>query len=348
MKKALSIGLVATLLTGSLVSLTGCGKNDNVVYVYNWGDYIDDKVNRMFEEETGIKVIYEVYPTNEDMFARLSSGGLNYDVVFPSDYMVEKMIKEDMLNPIDVTKLTNYAKIDETFKDLSYDPNNEYSVPYLWGTMGIVYNTKLVKEPIDEWADMWDPAYKNQIFMYDSEREALMVALKKLNYSMNSQDPEQLEEAKQALIAQKPNVLAYVGDEGKGKMENGEASMMLAWAGDAMLMTNNNPDLTYVLPKEGTNYFVDAMVIPKTSKNIENAYRYIDFLCRPDIAAMNAEYVGYSTPISEARELLPEEMRDNVIAYPDTALLEEMEMFNDPGNMVEVYSRIWTEVKAAR
>ncbi|MGL4799178.1 MAG: ABC transporter substrate-binding protein [Cellulosilyticaceae bacterium] len=349
MKKALRLALAGTLLVGSLAGLTGCGGSDKpVVYVYNWGDYIDEEVNRMFEEETGIKVVYEVYPTNEDMFAKLSAGGSNYDVLFPSDYMVEKMIKEDMLATIDTSLLTNYEKIDSEFKGLSYDPENKYGVPYLWGTMGIVYNTTMIDEQIDEWADMWNPKYEKQVFVYDSEREALMLALKKLNYSMNAKDSAQLEEAKQELIALKPNVLAYVGDEGKGKMENGEAAMMLAWAGDAMLMTENNPDLAYVIPKEGTNLFVDAMVIPKNAPNIENAHKYIDFLCRPDIAALNAEYVGYSTPISEARELLPEEIKNSEIAYPDTALFDTMEMFNDPGEMIEVYSRIWTEVKAAK
>ncbi len=348
MKKTLSKVLVATMLITTTASLTACGGEEQPkVYVYNWGDYIDEDVNREFEEETGIKVIYDVYPTNEDMFARLSSGGAKYDVLFPSDYMIQKMIKEDMLAPIDTTLLANYPKINDEFKNLSYDPDNAYSVPYLWGTMGIVYNTTMVSSPIDQWADMWDPQYTKQVFIYDSEREALMLALKKLGYSMNSQDESELQAAKEELIALKPNVLAYVGDEGKGKMENGEATMMLAWAGDAMLMTANNPDLAFVIPQEGTNLFVDAMVIPKESQNIENAHKYIDFLSRPDIAARNAEYVGYSTPIEEARQQLPAEIKDSEIAYPDKSLFETMEMFNDPGDMVEVYSRIWTEVKSA-
>ena len=347
MKSILKKGLVVGTLAGTALVLSGCGSNQEVVYVYNWGDYIDENVNQMFEEETGIKVVYDVYPTNEDMFAKLSSGGSSYDVVVPSDYMVEKMIKEDLVQKIDMSKITNYSKVNDEFKNLFYDVNNEYSVPYLWGTMGIVYNTTMVEEPVTKWADMWNPAYEGNVFMYDSEREGLMVALKKLGYSMNSKDEAELEEAKQELIAQGPNVLAYVGDEGKGKMENGEAAMMVAWAGDAMLMTKTNPDLAYVYPEEGTNFFVDALAIPKSAENVENAHKYIDFLCRPDIAALNAQYVGYSTPIEEARQLLPDEIKNNSIAYPDKAIIEEMEMFEDPGEALELYSRIWTEVKAS-
>lgn len=349
MKSKLRVVLASALAIASVFSLAGCASQPKeVVRVYNWGDYIDEEVNRMFEEETGIKVIYDVYPTNEDMYAKISSSGSQYDVIVPSEYMIEKMANEGRLEPIDQSLLTNYGKIDDRFKGLSYDPNNEYSVPYMWGTMGIVYNTQLVDEEIDEWADMWNPKYEKQIFMYDSERDSIMVALKKLGYSMNTRDPQELEAAKAELIAQKPLVLAYVGDEGKGKMTNGEAAMMLAWAGDAQLMVDENPDLKYVLPKEGTNLFLDGLAIPKGAENYENAHKYIDFLCRPDIAAMNAEYIGYSTPISEARELLPEEMKNSEIAYPTEEVTATMEMFNDPSDVIETYSRIWTEVKASK
>ncbi len=330
-----------------MLALAGCsGEAAEVVKVYNWGDYIDESTNRMFEEETGIKVIYEVFPTNEEMYAKVANGNAAYDVIIPSDYMIEKMINEDLLAKIDKTQISNYDLIDREFIDLPYDPNNEYSVPYSWGTMGIVYNPTMIDGEIDQWADMWDPKYKNQIFMYDSERDSIMVALKMLGYSMNTRDLGELEEAKQALIEQKELVLAYVGDEGKGKMVNGEAAMMLAWAGDAEIMRVDNADLEYIIPKEGTNYFVDAMVVPKNGENYDNALKYIDFMCRPDVAAINMEYIGYSTPISEARALLPDEMKNSEIAYPDLSELS-LEMFNDPSDILEVYSRIWTEVKAA-
>lgn len=344
--------LLSVLMVGAMsLSFVGCssgGENGKVV-VYNWGDYIDPAVNDMFTKETGIKVVYSDYANNEEMYASVEPGNVKYDVLFPSDYMIEKMINKDILQKIDFSKIPNYENIDEQFLNLPYDVNNEYSVPYMWGTVGIVYNKTMVEEPVDSWDILWDSKYKGQIFMYDSERDSIMVALKKLGYSMNTRDEKELEEAKQLLIEQAPLVLAYVGDEGKNKMVNGEAALMIAWAGDAMVMVAENPDLAYVLPKEGTNYFVDGIVIPKNAENVEQAHQYINFLCRPDIAAMNAEYIGYSTPISAARELLPDEIKNSEIAYPDETILngELMEMFNDPSDVVSLYSSIWTQVKAS-
>ena len=322
-------------------------KNSDKLVIYNWGDYIDPEVNKIFEEETGIRVIYSEFGTNEEMFQKLEPGNVSYDIAIPSDYMIEKMINNDMLEPIDVTKLTNYPKIDDRFKNLPYDPNNQYSIPYMWGTVGIIYNTTMVEEPVDSWNALWDERYAGKIFVYDSEREGIMAALKKLGYSMNTRDPKELEEAKQELIKQAPLVLSYVGDEGKGKMISGEAALMMAWAGDAMVMTEENPDLAFALPKEGTNFFVDAIVVPKGAENLENAYKYIDFLCRPDIAAKNAEYIGYSTPISEARALLPEEIRNSEVAYPSEEETDKMEMFTDPSDVIKLYSSIWMEAKSS-
>lgn len=344
--------LLSVLMAGAMsLSFVGCssgGENGKVV-VYNWGDYIDPAVNDMFTKETGIKVVYSDYANNEEMYASVEPGNVKYDVLFPSDYMIEKMINKDMLQKIDFSQIPNYENIDEQFLNLPYDSNNEYSVPYMWGTVGIVYNKTMVEEPVDSWDILWDSKYKGQIFMYDSERDSIMVALKKLGYSMNTRDEKELEEAKQLLIEQAPLVLAYVGDEGKNKMVNGEAALMIAWGGDAMVMVAENPDLEYVLPKEGTNYFVDGIVIPKNAENVEQAYQYINFLCRPDIAKMNAEYIGYSTPISAARELLPDEIKNSEIAYPDETILngELMEMFNDPSDIASLYSSIWTQVKAS-
>ena len=344
--------LLGVLMIGVMsLSFVGCssgGENGKVV-VYNWGDYIDPAVNDMFTKETGIKVVYSDYANNEEMYASVEPGNVKYDVLFPSDYMIEKMINRDMLQKMDFSQMPNYENIDEQFLNLPYDPNNEYSVPYMWGTVGIVYNKTMVDEPVDSWDVLWDSKYKEQIFMYDSERDSIMVALKKLGYSMNTRDEKQLEEAKELLIEQAPLVLAYVGDEGKNKMINGEAALMIAWAGDAMVMLEENPDLAYALPKEGTNYFVDGIVMPKNAENVSQAYQYINFLCRPDIAKMNAEYIGYSTPISAARELLPDEVKNSEVAYPNEATLngELMEMFNDPSDIASLYSSIWTQVKAS-
>ncbi len=347
MKKYISIALVAVLTV--FTAACGNGESARQVIVYNWGDYIDPEVNQMFTKETGIKVVYSDYATNEEMYAKVESETTSYDVLFPSEYMVEKMIHKDMLLPLDMNKIANYANVDGRFKSLPYDPNNEYAVPYMWGTMGIVYNKTMVQEQVDSWDILWDEKYKEQIFMYDSERDSIMVALKKLGYSMNTRDKAELEEAKNLLIEQSPLVLAYVGDEGKNKMINGEAALMLAWAGDAMVMLPENPDLAYAIPKEGSNYFVDAMVVSKNAKNVEEAYEYINFLCRPEISAMNAEYIGYSTPIEAARALLPEEIKNSEVAYPPEEVTsgELMEMFNDPSDIIDVYSSIWTQVKAS-
>lgn len=350
MKKVIRKAASLIVIGCMTMAVSGCGNSSGrQVVVYNWGDYIDPEVNKMFTQETGIKVVYSDYANNEEMYSKVESGTVSYDVLFPSEYMIEKMINKDMLAKLDLSKISNYEKIDERFKSLPYDPNNEYAVPYMWGTMGIVYNKTIVNEPVDSWNVMWDEKYAKQIFMYDSERDSIMVALKKLGYSMNTRDEKELEEAKAELIKQAPLVLAYVGDEGKNKMINGEAALMLAWAGDAMLMISENPDLEYVIPKEGSNYFVDSMVIPKNAAHMEEAYEYINFLCRPDIAAKNAEYIGYSTPISEARELLPEEVKNSEVAYPSENITSDplMEMFNDPSDIISVYNSIWTQVKSS-
>ncbi|MGL4738873.1 MAG: ABC transporter substrate-binding protein [Cellulosilyticaceae bacterium] len=342
----LTVAFIATI--AFLPSGGGGAGSKGKVYVYNWGDYIDESVNEKFEEETGIEVVYSQYATNEEMYAKIMAGGSNYDVIIPSDYMVERMANEGLLLPLDKDLLPNYANIDERFAKLPYDPQNEYAVPYMWGTMGIAYNTTMVDEPVESWDILWDPKYSNDIFMYDSERDSIMVALKRLGYSMNTRDLGELEEAKKELIEQKKLGVVYVGDEGKGMMENGEAAVMLAWAGDAMAMQAVNQDIDYAMPKEGTNMFVDAVVIPKTAQNVANAHAYIDFLCRPDISALNAEYIGYSTPISAARDLLPEEIKNSTIAYPPEEATQNTEMFNDPSDIIETYSRIWTEIKAAK
>lgn len=343
------MSLVMILILG--LSLSGCssGEESRKVIVYNWGDYIDPSINEMFSAETGIKVVYSEYANNEEMYASVEPGNVSYDVIFPSDYMVEKMIHNDMLQELDYSKIPNATHVDKEFKGLPFDPEDKYSIPYMWGTMGIVYNTKMVTEPVDSWDILWKPTYTNQIFMYDSERDSIMVALKKLGYSMNTRNEQELEEAKQLLIQQAPLVLAYVGDEGKNKMINGEAALMLAWAGDAMVMLSENPDLSYVIPKEGSNWFVDSIVIPKNATHLEEAYEYINFLCRPEVSALNAEYIGYSTPINLARGYLSEDTRSSEVAYPDYSILEDenMEIFNDPSDIVSLYSSIWTQVKAS-
>lgn len=337
------------LLALVMILTSGCGsKTDQVTLnVYNWGDYIDETVLKQFEDETKIKIIYDTFDRNEDMYIKLKNGGTSYDVCVPSDYMIEKMVKENMLEEIDLANIPNYKYIMEQSKNLSFDPENKYSVPYLWGTIGIVYNTKEVKDPVDSWNILWDPKYKGKILMMDSPRDAFMVAQKKLGISMNSNQAADIEAAKEELSAQKPLVLAYVNDSVKDMMINEEASMAVAWSGEAIFMMDNNENLAYAVPKEGTNMWFDNIVIPKGAPHKKEAEMFIDFLCRPDIALKNAQYIGYSTPNQGAFDMMDDATKQNKVIYPDQAIVKQCEVYKDLGTeYVEMLDRAWTEVKA--
>ena len=343
-KSRLLLGLILLL---AVVILSSCQRNDRVVLnVYNWGDYLDESVIRDFEKKYNIKVNYDTFSTNEDMYVKLKAGGTDYDVVFPSDYIIERMINEDMLHKLDFDNIPNYKYIEDHFKNLEYDPQNEYSVPYFWGTVGIIYNKTMVDEPVDSWRILWDPKYEKEILMMDSQRDSIGVALKMLGYDLNTRDLDELEEAKQALIEQKPLVLAYVGDDVKDKMIAGEAALAVIYSGEAFYMKQENPDLEYVIPQEGSNFWVDAMVIPKTSKHKKEAELFINFMCDPEVAYKNAIYVGYSSPHSEVKKMLDPDFLNDPAAYPDMEELVNLEFFKDLGDYLSVYDRIWTEVKA--
>jgi len=339
-----------------IFSLTACGGNNNgsdnkttaSITVYNWGDYIDPTVIDDFEKQYGIDVTYEIFTTNEEMYVKLSSGGSSYDVIFPSDYMIARLIKEDMLHKIDMSKITNYQYIGDQFKNLDYDPNNEYSVPYMWGTLGILYNTTMVDDPVDSWDILWNPKYEKDIFMLDSQRDSIAVALKKLGYSLNTRDEAQLEEAKQELIKQRPLVLSYVGDEVKDKMIGGEAALAVVWSGDAIYCMWENEDLAYAIPKEGSNKWFDAMCIPKSSKNKEAAELFINYMTDPEISLRNVEYIGYSTPNTATMDMLDEEIRNDEAAYPELDSLVNCEVFEDISDIIGLYNRIWDEAKASQ
>lgn len=327
--------------------LAGCSSKKETLTVYNWADYIDESVIRDFEKEYDVKVIYETFSTNEDMYVKLKSGGANYDVAFPSDYMIERMIKEDMIEKINMDNIDNYKYIDDMFKNLDFDPNNEYSVPYLWGTLGILYNEDVVTEPVDSWDILWDEKYKGQILMLDSQRDSIGVALKRLGYGLNAENTEELELAKDELIKQKPLVLAYIIDEVKDMMIGGEAAIAVVWSGEAVVIIDEAEEsFKYVVPKEGGNIWFDNMVITKTSKNKDLAEKFINFMVRPEIAFRNTAYVGYSTPNTGAMEMLDEEIRNDEVAYPTSRIIENCEIFSDPGDFLKEYDRVWTEFKA--
>lgn len=332
--------------------LGGCGKSKETsgekLYVYNWGEYIDESILKDFEKETGIKVIYETFTQNEDMYMRIKEGGSNYDVVVPSDYMIERMISEDMLMEMDFSKLSNFKNIGEDYLNMEYDPEQKYSVPYFWGTVGILYNKKMVKEKPESWNVLWDKQYKDNIIMMDSTRDSIGIALIKDGYSMNSRNMDELNKAKKDLIEQKKIVMAYLVDEIKSQMVNEEAALAPVYSGDAVVAMSENEDLDYVIPKEGSNIWFDAMVIPKEARNVENAYKFIDYVLRPEIGAKIAEYVEYSTPNTEAYKIIEEDLSFKEVAYPDLSQYPNLEVFKNPSDYNKIFTDIWAEVKAAR
>ena len=329
----------------------------NELYVYNWGEYIDESVIQDFEAETGIHVVYDLFETNEEMYPVIEAGGVAYDVVCPSDYMIQKMVENDLLAEIDFDNIPNIDQIDPEYMERSkaFDPENKYSVPYTWGTVGILYNDKRLEElgvePPDSWMDLWDPRLSGEILMQDSVRDAFMCALKPLGYSLNSTDPGELEEAKELLIQQKPLVQAYVIDQVRDKMLGEEAAVGVIYSGEMLylqeLAEGKDFHLEYVIPEEGTNLWIDSWVIPKNARNKENAEKWIDFLCRPDIAKRNFEYITYATPNRGAFELLDPELQQNKAVFPDWDSLQDAEVYQYLGDEVDsLYNELWKEVKS--
>lgn len=346
---AVLLSLLTALPLGGCTS-SGRGINGQVI-VYNWGEYIDPETIRLFEEESGIKVIYDEFETNESMYPKVESGAVAYDIACPSDYMISRMIENGMLAEIDYKKIPNAKKnIGAQYYEQSrgFDPENKYAVPYCWGTVGILYNKTMVDEPITRWEQLWDEKYADNILMQDSVRDAFMVAEKRNGDSMNTLDPEKLTAAKNLLIEQKPLVQAYVVDQVRDKMIGGEAAIGVIYSGEAIYTQKENPDLVYVIPEEGTNVWIDSWVILKNAPNKENAEKFIDFMCRADIALMNFDYITYSTPNVAARELIEDEtVKNSEIAFPDLSQYSNLETYVYLGEEGDsLYNELWKEVKA--
>lgn len=372
-KKLFALSLAAATAAATL--LTGCGgsgpagslppdgadsgEGSRELYVYNWGEYIDEDVITQFEEETGIKVVYDMFETNEEMYPVIEAGAVTYDVVCPSDYMIQKMRENDLLAEINFDNVPNISQIDPAYMEMAkaFDPDNQYSVPYCWGTVGILYNTRRLEElgveAPDSWEDLWDERLGGEILMQDSVRDAFMVALKKDGFSMNSTDEIELLQAKQDLVDQKPLVQAYVIDQVRDKMIGGEAAVGVIYSGEMLYIQEEveslglDYNLEYVLPSEGTNLWLDCWVIPKNAKNKENAEKWIDFLCRPEIAKANFEYITYPTPNKGAFDLLDPEVQGNKAVFPDMDSLDNCEVFTYMGDDVDaLYNDLWKEVKS--
>ena len=355
--KGVSFAVVAGISYTSLLKFNASHSDE--LYVYNWGEYIDEDVIRQFEEETGIHVVYDLFETNEEMYPVIEAGAVQYDVVCPSDYMIQRMAENGLLAEINWENVPNISNIGQTYMEWSeaFDPGNLYSVPYCWGTVGILCNVERLEElgvPVPtKWADLWDPRLSGEILMQDSVRDAFMVAQKSLGYSLNSTDPGELSEAKDLLLLQKPLVQAYVVDQVRDKMLSGEAAVGVIYSGELLYLQEEaeslNLDFTlqYVLPEEGTNLWIDSWVIPWNARNKENAEKWINFLCRPDIAKKNFEYITYATPNEAAFRLLDPEYQQNADVFPDTSTLTTSEVYRYLGTEADdLYNALWKEVKS--
>lgn len=326
---------------------------ENEINVYNWGQYISDgsdgyiDVNAAFEEATGIHVNYMTFDNNETMYTRLKTGGSSYDVIIPSDYMIARLIDEDLLVPLDFNNIPNYQYIDEAYKNTAYDPDNIYSVPYTWGTVGIIYNSAYVDDAdVGGWDLLWNEKYSGKILMFDNPRDAFAIGESLLGYSLNTQDADELRAVTDKLVAQKPLVQAYVMDQIYDKMEREEAWIAPYYAGDYLQMAGENENLKFCFPKEGFNLFIDAMCIPASSSNKAGAEAYINFLCSPEICGENLDFLGYSTPESEAKAYMDEETVDSPIAYPTEETLARGESFMYlPAETNQLMDSLWLEVK---
>lgn len=345
MKKIVSLTVIVLMIALMVLPAAGCHKYDGEINVLNWGDYIDPLLIEMFEEEYNIKVNYTYMSSNEEMITQLESPDCIYDLCFPSDYVIEKLVANDMLYELNMDNIPNVKNVDPRFLDLSFDPGNVYSVPYMWGTVGILYNTTLVDDEVTSWDILWDEKYEKQILMYDSMRDSIAVALLKLGYDINTRDEAEITAARDVLVEQRPLVKAYLGDNIKNRMINNSAALSVVYSGDAMYCMSENEDLAYAVPMEGSNLWFDNMIIPKTAQHKTEAEMFINFLCDAEVAKQNAEYIGYSTTNAAALLLMDDEYVLDETYNPPQEVLDRCTIFHDLGDFVNIYNDAWIYIK---
>lgn len=353
MKDLVRISILILIISGVLLFInmklddSGGTASKGSITVYNWGEYIDPSLLKQFEKETGIKVVYETFDSNEGMMGKIEQGGTAYDVTMPSEYMVEMMKEKDLLIPLDYSKLPNVKNLDPYFLDLAFDPKNKYSLPYFWGTVGIAFNPTLLEgQTFEEWDDLWNPSLKQDVILVDSAREIIGMGLNSMGYSLNSTDLSQLRKATDKLKKLSPNIKAVIGDEVTPLMINNEAAIALTWSGQAADMMSENEDIDYVVPEEGSNLWFDNIVIPRTVKNIDGAYAFINFMLDAEVAAQNTDYVGYSTPNLLALDLMDIEVTSDERFYPDEETREHLEVYKNLGlEMLGHYNELFLEFK---
>lgn len=351
--------LIPTALNGQNIDLSKLDlnyyekfKGENMVLnVYNWGEYISDgsdnsiNINKEFEEITGIKVNYSTFASNEELYVKLKVGGIAYDIIIPSDYMIAKLIKENLIQKLNYKNIPSHTNIQPRFYREIYDPNGEYSIAYTWGVNGIIYNKKLVDEKSIDWDILFNEKYAGKILMYYNPRDAFGVAQAYLNYSLNTTKESELRECARILKEQKPLVQAYVMDEIYDKMEAEEAAIGVYYAGDSLTMIDNNTNLNFVIPSKGANLFVDALCIPSNAENIEAAELYINFLCEGEVALANIEYINYASPNNAAIAMMSEETKNNEIIYPKNEILDNCEVYiNLPEETNLLMEELWNEI----
>ncbi|MEF2247009.1 ABC transporter substrate-binding protein [Paenibacillus sp. IITD108] len=344
------IAALGMMYAAKMLNSSAGYSSGNTLTIYNWGDYIDPDLIKQFEQESGIKVIYQTFDSNEAMMTKISQGGTAFDISIPSEYAISKMKEENLLQKLDHSKLPNLQYIDPRFMHLSFDPDNAYSIPYFWGTLGIVYHPDLVGDlTFESWDELWSEQLRNQILLVDGAREVIGMGLNSLGYSLNDTNEEHLQEAVKKLTKLTPNVKAIVGDEIKMLLANEEATVGLVWSGDASEIMDENDVLEYTVPEEGSNLWFDNMVIPASARNVEGAHQFINFMLDPEVAAQNAEYVGYSTPNKAALELLPEDISGDERFYPDEELTARLEVYNNLGaKMLSHYNELFLQFKMHR
>lgn len=348
-RAAIAILLVSAILmyTVNVLERSSAAIDGGTISVYNWGEYIDPELIDQFEEETNISVVYETFDSNESMMTKVEQGGTTYDVAMPSEYAIEKMKANDLLHPIDHELIPNLQNIDPYFLDLPFDPGNDYSVPYFWGTVGIAFNPTLLDgQTFESWDDLWDPTLEQEVILVDSAREVIGMGLSSLGYSQNTTNLNELREATHKLKTLGPNVKAIIGDEIVEMMRREEAAVAVTWSGQAADMMWINEDIDYAVPKEGSNLWFDNMVIPKTAGNVEGAHAFINFMLDPEVAAQNADYVGYSTPNEQAIALMDPEVTGDERFYPPEELRERLEVYENLGlEMLGTYNELFLEFK---
>ena len=346
--KLLNLSICIVIVAALFV---GCSKKPKEeINFLNYGENIDQETVKEFEKQYGIKVNIETFDDMETMYQKISSGGVKYDVILVSDALMPRMIKNNLVQELNKENIPNIYQMDEEYLNLEIDPGNKYSVPYMFGTVGLIYNKDVVKEKVDSWDILWDEKYKNKIFMFDTYRDTIGVALKKLGYSLNSTDPKEIEEAKELLLSQRKLVDPIYGvDNGTTMIPAGESDINMIWSGEGLNLQEENPNLVYVVPKEGANFWIDSLCIPSNAKNVSGAEKFINFVSDKESALRIADEIGYTTPNKEARLEQPESIRNNPNAYMPKEIMDRCEIYKDfPMDVKKIYDDAWIQIKSGK